>query len=83
MLIPYEQYYIQTLHQEGNLITEQNPDEINPLFQTAINHQPLHTTSKDQFRLILQPGHHSNLTAPNLQHTANHVQFQIHSTNEH
>ena len=44
ILIPYEQYYIQTLHQEGKLIPKQYPGEPNPLFQTAINHQPPHTT---------------------------------------
>jgi len=43
MLIPYEQYYIQTLHQEGKLIPEQYPGELNPLFQTAINPRPPHT----------------------------------------
>jgi len=44
LLIPYKQYYIQTLHREGKLIPEQYPGEINPLFQTAINPQPPHTT---------------------------------------
>ena len=71
MLIPYEQYYIQTLHQEGKLILEQYPGKLNPLFQTAINHQPPHTTWKNQSCFSLQPGHYSSLTAPNFQHTAN------------
>jgi len=44
MLIPYEQYYIQTLYREGKLIPEQHSGEINPLFQTVINPQPPHTT---------------------------------------
>ena len=44
MLIPYKQYYIQTLHQEGKVILEQYPGELNPLFQTVINPQPPHTT---------------------------------------
>jgi len=44
MLIPYEQYYIQTLHREGTQMPEQYPDEINSLVQTAINPQPPHTT---------------------------------------
>jgi len=44
LLIPYEQYYIQSLHREGKLILEQNPGEINPLFKTIINPQPLHST---------------------------------------
>jgi len=43
LLIPYEQYYIQTLYREGKLIPEQSPGEINPLFQTVINPQPRHT----------------------------------------
>ena len=37
LLLPYEQYYIQTLHHKSKLIPEQNPVEANPLFQTAIN----------------------------------------------
>ena len=71
MLIPYEQYYIQTLVQEGKLIPEQYPGDLNQLFQTAINPQPPHTTWKDQSYFSLQPGHYPSLTAPNLQPTAN------------
>ena len=37
LLIPYEQYYIQTLYWESKLILGQIPGEINPLFQTVIN----------------------------------------------
>ena len=44
LLIPYEQYYIQTLYREDKLIPEQYPGETNPLFQIAINPQPPHTT---------------------------------------
>jgi hypothetical protein len=44
LLIPYEQYFIQTLYREDKLIPEQYPGETNPLFQTAINPQPPHTT---------------------------------------
>ena len=44
LLLPYEQYYIQSLHHEGKLIPEQSPGEINPLFQTVINPQPPHST---------------------------------------
>ena len=44
LLLPYEQYYIQSLHQAGRLIPEQSPGETNPLFQTAINPQPPHPT---------------------------------------
>jgi hypothetical protein len=34
---PYEQYYIQSLHQEGKLIPEQNPGDPNPLFKKAVH----------------------------------------------
>jgi len=44
LLLPYEQYYIQSLHQAGRLIPEQSPGETNPLFQKAINPQPPHPT---------------------------------------
>jgi len=37
MLTPYEQYFIQTLHQEGQLIPEQSPGEKNPPLQLAID----------------------------------------------
>ena len=42
LLLPYEQYYIQSLHQE-KLIPEQSPGETNPLFQTVTNPQPPHS----------------------------------------
>ena len=48
LLLPCEQHYIQTLHNEGTLIPEQNPKETNPLFQTAINPQPPHSTQTKQ-----------------------------------
>ena len=35
MLIPYEQFFIQSLHQEGQLIPEQYPSEQNLLLQLA------------------------------------------------
>ena len=41
MLTPYEQFYIQALHQEGKLIPEQRPGDPNPLFKLAIH--PAHT----------------------------------------
>jgi len=44
MLIPHEQYYIQTLYREGKLIPEQSPEEINPRFQLVINPHPAHIT---------------------------------------
>jgi len=37
VLIPYEQLFIETFQCNGNLITEQNRGEQNPLFQLAIN----------------------------------------------
>jgi hypothetical protein len=37
MLIPYDQYSIQSLHQEGKLIAKQHPREPNLLFQLAID----------------------------------------------
>jgi hypothetical protein len=38
LLTPYEQYFIQTLYQQGQLIPEQIPGEENPLVQLAIHH---------------------------------------------
>lgn len=37
MLIPYQQFHIQFLHQTGKLISGQSPGEPNPLFQLAIH----------------------------------------------
>jgi hypothetical protein len=37
MLTPYEQFHIQSLHQEGKLIQEQCPGDPNPLHQLAIH----------------------------------------------
>ena len=76
-LLPYEQYYIKTLQQEGNLIPDQCPGEINPLFQKAINSQPPLITSKDQLCMNLLLGHYSNLTEPHLQHTANQGMYKF------
>jgi hypothetical protein len=40
-LIPYEQFCIQSLHQEKKLIPEQSPGDLNPLFQLVIDpHHP-------------------------------------------
>jgi hypothetical protein len=36
-LIPYEQLFIQSHHQQGKLTAEQNPDEHNPFLQLAID----------------------------------------------
>jgi len=71
LLIPYEQYYIQTLYWEGKLIPEQSPGEINPLFQMVINPQPPHSTWTDQCCFSLQHGYHANRTTPKHQHTLN------------
>jgi hypothetical protein len=38
LLTPYEQYFIQTLYQKGQLIPEQSLGEENPLVQLAIHH---------------------------------------------
>jgi hypothetical protein len=37
LLTPYEHLFMQTLLKAGKLILEQNPDEINPLFQLAFD----------------------------------------------
>jgi hypothetical protein len=37
MLIPYEQLFIQSIHQEGKLVIEQHPGERNLLFQLVID----------------------------------------------
>ena len=77
LLIPYEQYYIQTLYWEGKLIPEQSPGEINPLFQTVINPQPPHTTWIEQLCFSLQHNHHSKPATPNLQHTTNWGMYNL------
>ena len=48
MLTPYEQYFIQSLHQEGQHIPKQYPGEKNPLLQLAIDpsYTPLEETSE-------------------------------------
>ena len=38
LLIPYEHFFIQSLHKTGRLISEQHAGEPNPLLQMAINH---------------------------------------------
>jgi hypothetical protein len=37
LVTPYETFFIQSLHKNGNLIPEENPQEPNPLYQLAIN----------------------------------------------
>jgi hypothetical protein len=48
LLTPYEQYFIQTLYQKGQLIPKQPPGEKNPLVQLAIDptYTPLTETSQ-------------------------------------
>jgi len=71
LLIPYKQYYIQTLYREDKLILEQSPGEINPLFQMVINPQPPYSTLTDQWCFSLQHGYHANPTTLKQQHTLN------------
>jgi hypothetical protein len=40
MLLPFEQFHIQSLHQTGKLIHEQCPNDPNPLFQLTFSHPP-------------------------------------------
>jgi len=42
LLIPHELFFIQSFHKEGKLISEQNPAEIDPLIQLALDpsHEP-------------------------------------------
>ena len=37
MLIAYESFLIQSHHQQGQLISEQNPGELNPLIQLGLD----------------------------------------------
>jgi hypothetical protein len=45
MLIPYEQLYIQTYHQNGHLIPEQHTGDLNSLFQLIIDIPPTTDTT--------------------------------------
>ena len=40
MLLHFEQFHIQSLHQTGKLIHEQCPNDSNPLFQLTFSHPP-------------------------------------------
>ena len=40
MLLSFEQFHIQALHQTGKLIPEQYPNDPNPLFQLTLSHPP-------------------------------------------
>jgi len=61
LLLPYEQYYIQSLHHEGKLIPEHSPGEINPLFQMVINPHIPHEQTSSASACIRIP-HHPNQT---------------------
>ena len=45
MLIPYELFPIQSHNQHGQLISEQNPGELNPLVQLGLNTIQTHVTT--------------------------------------
>ena len=45
MLIPYESFFIQSHHQHGHLISEQNPGELHPLFQLGLDTIQTHVTT--------------------------------------
>ena len=47
MLLPFEQFHIQSLHQAGKLIPEQYLNDPNPLFQLTFSH-PHHTLYKTE-----------------------------------
>jgi len=47
MLLPSEQFHIQSLHQAGKLIPEQSLNDPNPLFQLTFSH-PHHTRHKTE-----------------------------------
>jgi hypothetical protein len=60
MLIPYEQLFIETFHQNGNLIMEQGTGEQNPLFQLAIDTMLMSATTSTQKQISTPPTAHSN-----------------------
>jgi hypothetical protein len=45
VLIPYKSFFIQLHHQQDQLISEQNPGELNPLFQLGIETTQTHVTT--------------------------------------
>jgi hypothetical protein len=65
LLIPYEQLFIQSLHQEGRLIAEQHPGEPNLLFELIIDpsYKPRDKTSRsvsltlNTYSVLLSPDH--------------------------
>jgi len=78
LLTPYEQFFIQTFHKSGSLISEQNSGEPNPLLQMAIN--PAHTpTWPSLLNSNLHSAHTLQCNAPQLQpatsSTTRHVSY--------
>jgi hypothetical protein len=64
MLIPCEQLYIQTYHQNGHLIPEQNAGERNPLLQLIIDRQPMtYTTVKTKIQQLKPSNPHKTVAA--------------------
>jgi len=73
MLLPFEQFHIQSLHQAGKLIPEQYLNDPNPLLQLTFSH-PHHTPQNRNSKRasILQTGHITLSSAPD-QQLANHM----------
>ena len=64
LLLPYERYCIQSLHQEGKRIPEQSPGETNPLFQRSLKPNPHipHEQISSASACIQIPHHHNQTT---------------------
>jgi hypothetical protein len=60
ILIPYKQLFIQTFHHNGNLITEQDTGEQNPLFQLAIDAMLTSGTTWKHKQINTPPTTHPN-----------------------
>ena len=85
LLLPYEQYYIQSLHQERKLIPEQSPGETKPCSKRSLAPNPHipHEQVSSASACIWIPHHHSHTgiriphhhshTAMEHQHTSNQV----------
>jgi hypothetical protein len=82
LLLPYEQYYIQSLHHEGKLILEQSPGETNPLFQMAINPHIQHEQTSSASAYIQIP-HHTTPAKPQRNNNTHHTRYKfIYTTSE-
>jgi len=64
LILPYVQYYIQSLHQEDKLIPEQSPGETNPLSKWSLIPNPHipHEQASSASACIWIPHHHSQNT---------------------